>query len=138
MIAKKMISDRILAMLLGTILLVGYQQPAKAQDPLISGISNCWFSGSFVLMFSGTWIEAGWYPEVQVIGHVATITQSNAPFVQVFGPIVQANTSIGSVLGSTWAAFSIPGFYTIETLHGYIDDDGTAHESGLSGWGCFL
>lgn len=136
--SKRMFYSRSIAgRLVGILLISGITIPAEA-DPYIGGASSCWVDGAWVNMWAGTWIGQGWYPEVQVIGHLNTITQLHAPYIQVFGPYLSPNTSIGTVLYSYFYAASIPGWYAIETLHGYIDEDETVHESGVSGWACYL
>lgn len=133
-----LVGRRVVAMLFGLLLILGTQKPAQA-DPYLGGYSSCWSDGIWVMMSAVTWIDGGWFPEVQVIGHINTITQLHAPYLQVFGPYMSVNTIYGTATVSPiFYASAIPGWYAIETLHGYIDEDETVHEAGITGWACYL
>jgi hypothetical protein len=122
---------------MATILFTGAQQVAFSA-PLMVGSSLCWRpSPSGIWMRSYTWVESGVYPEVQVIGHITTITNPNPPYLQVFLN-VQPNTIFGADRTDTWGAVALSGVYTITTAHGYIDDDGTEHEEFTTFWGCVI
>ena len=60
-----------------------------------------------------------------------------APFVQVMPLGLDIVSPIsGGFVYQLWERVDVPGFYTVSTLHGYIDDDATEHVSGTSFWAC--
>lgn len=124
--------------LLAILFLPGFQKDVQA-EPLIVGFSICFYPGfGDVQLSSFTSIGSGQFPEVQVIGQISTITVPFAPFIQVFPPAAFPNTSEGSAVLQNFFATALAGVYSIGTLHGYIDEDLTEHESGTSLQVCFL
>tara|TARA_R110002073_G_scaffold271180_1_gene434521 strand:+ start:1449 stop:1847 length:399 start_codon:yes stop_codon:yes gene_type:complete len=68
------------------------------------------------------------WPEVVLIGTQSTLTFPYAPNVIVTPVDQDPNTPIGGISGFAWFIPSIvSGLYTVNTLHGYIDDDATVH-----------
>lgn len=104
----------------------------------MAGFSDCWQFGFTINVASYTWIAPGEFPEVQVIGHFATVTNPNPPLIQVLPVFTSNNTIIGTDVYSEFFAAALPGLYTNTTLHGYIDNDGTEHGAFTTTIGCVI
>ena len=124
--------------IIAIMLMFGLQYPAKAQDPFMLGFSDCWQFVFEIHVASWTWIAPGEFPEVQVIGHFATTTSPNPPFVEVLPVFTSNNTVLGTDVYSEFFKLALPGLYTNTTLHGFIDIDGTEHEAFTTAIACVI